>query len=99
MDTIDQTVRDEGGLPKDEDPERELLESLADRWVAGFSGPGALLSRLSVADEELLALIIEAENEEWSEAMATHLAELAHHLRKSGEMLRSLQMEAKQDAL
>ena len=79
MDALRLEVIDEGGLPKAGNPDREFLESLADRLFSSVSGCRAAFDRLSQAEQLWHDDIAELSRESWPEPLAEILIDLSQH--------------------
>lgn len=79
IDRFRQAVIDEGGLPKAENPDREFIESLADRWLSSLNGTKAAFERLQQAEQLWLDDIVELSEEQWPDALAEAIIELSQH--------------------
>ena len=79
MEAFGEEVVQEGGLPKAGNPDREFIESLADRWLSTLSGPQAAFNRLREAEQLWLDDIVVLSQEQWSEPLTQLLIELSQH--------------------
>ncbi len=83
LDAFRLEVLSEGGVPKAGNPDREFLDSLADRWLSRLSGIGATLARLQQAEQVWLDDIRILSHETWSAPLAELLISLSQHGRHS----------------
>ncbi len=79
LDGFRQEVVEEGGLPKAGNPDREFIESLADRWLSNLSGPQAGFERLKEAEQAWLDDILRLSHEAWTAPLAGLLISLSQH--------------------
>lgn len=87
MDAFRQEVLNEGGLPKAGNPDREFLDSLADRWLSSLSGLPAAFARLQHAEQVWLDDLLILSHQEWPAALAELLISLSLHGHRSQERL------------
>ncbi len=79
MDAFRQEVIEEGGLPKAGNPDREFIESLADRWLSSLTGTRTAFERLQQAEQEWLDDIVTLSQESWPDPLAQLLIRLSQH--------------------
>ncbi|MFT6915534.1 MAG: hypothetical protein ACJAWL_001843 [Motiliproteus sp.] len=87
MDAFRQEVLSEGGRPKAGDPDREFIDSLADRWWSSLSGLPAAFARLQQAEQVWLDDILLLSHQDWSAPLAELLISLSLHGHRSQEQL------------
>lgn len=79
LEAFGQEVVVEGGLPKAGNPDREFVESLADRWLSSLTGSSTAFKRLQQAEQEWLDDIVVLSAESWSEPLTQLLISLSQH--------------------
>ncbi|MEH6472041.1 MAG: hypothetical protein V7752_12400 [Halopseudomonas sp.] len=87
MDAFRQEVLTEGGLPKAGNPDREFIESLADRWLSSLNGLRVVFERLQQAEQVWLDDIVTLSREEWPAPLAELLISLSSHGHRCQERL------------
>jgi len=92
MDRFRDTVKQEGGLAKAGNPDREFLESLIDRWAGSLAGLQRIVERLIHADQAWQAELETAELDQWPAPLRQIMDELLAHLRSSRQRLQQLDL-------
>ena len=87
LDAFRQEVLNEGGLPKAGNPDREFLDSLADRWLSSLTGLSTTFARLQKAEQVWLDDIVILSHETWPAPLAELLIALSQHGHRSQERL------------